>query len=704
MYAGRKNKILFCIIALVLVVCTLFTGVHPAIAFADEREISFDNTDVLEDLTSSTINGEPFDIKNYPFNERKDAEVISFIEYCYSYRANLRDNFGLYIYVYNPKGLNFSASDKDNKIQMAVSYDEEGNPNNYEKFSLELCSKVESGNYKNLFYKFKVIDHKVDGKYFVERVNSIERRYDVSGVELLTYGANTPTEYHVGGTYKFTGYAKGYGPDENAENTLTCAIEELETVELSVKHTFYRSKTSPLGVGHQNQLDTVYFSVPQRFIEEYGRLQRIKAEWYEYKTKEILVTSHKDFYTKASPYIGVNLGPTNSVGTQEYNEDIYYSLGLNAGDAGGGMNAAKWGWNLGTGFLHVPCQALYYMFLVDSISEYDPYASTVDIGGIQSNDLYQYILNYNKTFNNGTLPIKDGTISADLFESDIDASRKVDNENGKVQMGYSYYDFDADVDLQVLQSWSDSSPSFWENWVNFGLGAAFTGGPTEASRTVAPIQILKAEDVKGTNAEIANRLMINSSDVDDLKKEYTDAITVDGIEDEEKVVVLFRFATSDYYSEGVDIIELGEGFLWSDKYTEGQAYIARESVFLNFDIIQLTFNKDGDYTVIPVVSSPIDIVSDITPPVFLDDGLEWWQILLMLILIVVLLVLLWPVLPYIIRFLWWLILLPFKLIGVIIKAAKKSKEKRKLKEAKKREKEEKKIEKLEKKRPKEIKK
>ena len=143
---------------MLLVVCTLFSGVQPTTAFAYEREINFDNTDVLEDLTSSTVNGQPFDIKNYPFDERKDAEVISFIEYCYSYRANLRDNFGLYIYVYNPKGLNFSASDKDNKIQMAVSYDEEGNPNDYEKFSLELCSKVESGNYKNLFYKFKVVN------------------------------------------------------------------------------------------------------------------------------------------------------------------------------------------------------------------------------------------------------------------------------------------------------------------------------------------------------------------------------------------------------------------------------------------------------------------------------------------------------------------------------------------------------------------
>lgn len=77
---------------------------------------------------------------------------------------------------------------------------------------------------------------------------------------------------------------------------------------------------------------------------------------------------------------------------------------------------------------------------------------------------------------------------------------------------------------------------------------------------------------------------------------------------------MFRFATSDYYSEAVDIIELDSGFLWSDKHTEGQAYVATESVFFDFDIIQLTFNKEGDYTVIPVVSSPIDIINDITPP------------------------------------------------------------------------------------------
>lgn len=342
------------------------------------------------------------------------------------------------------------------------------------------------------------------------------------------------------------------------------------------------------------------------------------------------------------------------------------------------MYVAQWGWNLGDGYFHVPTNVLYYMFLVNDIEEYDPYAETQTVGGVQSNDLYQYIKNYRKTYASGRLPIKDGTISADLFESDIDASRKMNNESGKIQMGYSYYDFDADVDLQTLSSWSDADPSFWDNWLNFGLGAAFTGGPDEESRTVAPIQILKASDVTGTNAEIAERLLVNINDVDTIKAEYNNAVTISGANDEEKVVVLFRFATSDYYSEAVDIIEPNAGFMWSDKHYEGEAYIAKESVFFDFDIIQLTFNKEGVYTVIPVVASPIDVVNDITPPVNMPGEMDWWQIILALILIVFLIVLFAPILPYILQGIVWVcaqISSGFKtLIGVIRKQKNNDKE------------------------------
>lgn len=158
------------------------------------------------------------------------------------------DDYGLYVYIYNPRGLNLSTDSKSNKIQMAISYDSEGKPNDYAKFDLEFCSRSKDSNYKNLFCKFKVVDKKVKDTTFAERVNSNERRYDISGIELMTYGSSGATEYYVGGTNTFTtGYAKGYGPDATAESTLTSKVKYLETVELEVKHTFYRTTTSVKG-------------------------------------------------------------------------------------------------------------------------------------------------------------------------------------------------------------------------------------------------------------------------------------------------------------------------------------------------------------------------------------------------------------------------------------------------------------------------
>lgn len=652
--------------AFALAVSILFCTVLGAIQFtvsAEEGVVDYSKTNVLDDLQSATANGKPFDITDYPYRIGVDMQVIQFVEYCYSYRENMQKDYGLYIYVYNPSGETILDSPQ-NKIQMAVSYDADGRPSDYVKFNLQLCNFSE-GNYKNLFYKFKVIEKPVNETTFLDRVNTNARRYDVSGVELVTKSLGTATEYHVGGTYLFTGYAQGYGPDSEAPSTLTCNIEYLESIELSVKHTFYRSKTSSLGAGHQNQLDTVYFSLPKRYLEEYGMLQKIKAEWYEYKTREIVVTSNLDFYTGVIPYVGMYMGDLNEYGMYEHVDYIDYSLGIDAGKVGD-MYVAKWGWNLGTGYFHPACQRLCYLFYTGNLQEYDPYADIVSQGGVKSNALYEWIKNYDRSFDGGRLPIKNGTVSADLFCEDIDEIRKMNNENGVIQKGYSYYDFDVDVDLQILKSWSDTSPSFWDNWLEFGLGEAFRGGPDEESVIAPPIQILKESDLAGTNEEIAKRLLVNVADVNAIKAEYTDAVTISGINDEEKVVVLFRFATSDYYSEAVDIIELDSGFLWSDKHTKGQAYIAQESVFFDFDIIQLTFNKDGEYAVIPVVSNPITIVDDVTPPTNIPkEEVQWWRIVLSFVLVVLLLVLLFPVLPYILNGIVWFIMLPIKAIKVI---------------------------------------
>ncbi|MEG1663104.1 MAG: hypothetical protein RR338_03870, partial [Clostridia bacterium] len=165
--------------------------------------------------------------------------------------------------------------------------------------------------------------------------------------------------------------------------------------------------------------------------------------------------------------------------------------------------------------------------------------------------------------------------------------------------------------------------------------------------------------------------LVSAKDVASLKNYYAKAKANDC------KVVLFRFATSDYYSAPVDIIELNNGFMWNDKHTKGEAYRAQESVFLDFDIIQLSFQKDGDLMVIPVVSSPIDVVNDITSPVDMESDPAWWKILLGVIMLVLVLIILSPILPFIIQGLVWIICLPFKAIGALFKVIKNSKHKKK---------------------------
>lgn len=95
--------------------------------------------------------------------------------------------------------------------------------------------------------------------------------------------------------------------------------------------------------------------------------------------------------------------------------------------------------------------------------------------------------------------------------------------------------------------------------------------------------------------------------------------------------------------------------------------MARETVFLDFDIIELTFLRDTTETIIPVVASPIDIVGGISAPIE-EDGGNAFKWILGLLFLIVLLVILMPVLPYIIKAIVWVLMLPVRLIQAVVKA------------------------------------
>lgn len=629
----KRNALYLCI---VLLLVFAFVNLFPVTSLlAGEKTLNFDETNVLEDLQSSTVNGQPFDIKNYPYGNAYELKILGFVEYCYSFKINMRSNYGLYLYIYNPQNLNLRTDSKANRVQLAVSYAEDGTPNDYEMFLLEFCSKSD-GNYKNLFYKFKVIDHKsADGKYIADRVNSNERRYDISGVELLKVGATLPNDYKIGATYTFAGYAAGYGADENAPNTLTCDVNELETIELDVHNTFYRSNSSARGKYYYNELNSVYFGVPDSVLKKYGKLQKIKAEWYEYKTAPMFFTRNKKLYDTALPYIGKGVSTDPGFA-------IYIGKQSDAGD-----------------FLYK------YPYLKDQIYDRDHISNSIDnlvylfdVDGDIHKDynfsgsrLLRYMENYTKSYIKGKEIIFDREFSADLFADTVDEGRT---------RGYNVKEIDSDDKFDMLSY--DNNHNWWQKLNDYGFFAPDTSGDF---KDVSPIYQITENDMTLSDSNISSSLFVANDDVFDLKSFYDNGKKAK----EPYTTFLFRFAQTDFFFAGGSYGDVFVSYGIQPITEDYNTYLAQETIFLNFQVLQLTFNRDGVYHVIPVVSDPIDIVNGITIP-GVKDPWSWLWLLLMIVALIFLLLILAPVLPYIIRFVIWLVCLPFHAIALVIRAFK----------------------------------
>lgn len=120
----------------------------------------------------------------------------------------------------------------------------------------------------------------------------------------------------------------------------------------------------------------------------------------------------------------------------------------------------------------------------------------------------------------------------------------------------------------------------------------------------------------------------------------------------------------------------------SFKKVDTNAYFFQETVNLDFDIIDITFSNGVVETVIPVVSNPIDVIPDATPPVYTQsdkefEWLKWLKLLIILIFIIVIIIVCWPLLQPLLALIGniivWLITAPFKAIGQAIKKRKEQK-------------------------------
>ena len=621
-------------------------GFAPAVR---AEEISYEQTDVLDDLSGAVIGGKPFDVRDYPFDERGKPQIVAFAEYGYSFYADNQGDYGLYVYVYNPQGQAIDTNTDRNKIALAY-----GGWENWTKYNLEFLDYSSEAGYEGLFYKFRVSLTEDEKSDILDDMVQNVRVYEISGIELSE--GNIVTDYTVAMRYTYSGYALGYGPALATESTLACTADGFEKyLNLDVYPTYYRPEgTNGENDYTQDSLHSVYFAVPREVVEEYGGLSAVHATWLDAVLAPVLVTGNKDAYDAILPYLGQDIGQNTDALDYAYVGDAEFGATGGFGETGWG---GVYGYNFpeawmglgGDGVINSTdrvISVLYWLFYAgEGENSADEYALSSEVieeklvelteqyGGELVNDRYSRVL-------------FDG-VAEEFTELNIPAELEYDLRN------------------EVLGS------SWWDKlWgITHDESAAFDG--IKAIYEVQEGDFVIRDNVLDTE-ETADNLYIAPEDVEAFKEFY----------DENKadsVVYLFRYQVSDYISAEASLFEPDNfiGNAWSQ--TDTNAYFAQETVNLDFDIIDVTFTKDGVSTVIPVVSDPIDNIPGITPPANTTDDDFDWKTLLGIILGAVLLIVFLPLVatlvPYLVKGIVWILLLPVKGIAAIIDSLKKRRNK-----------------------------
>ena len=654
-----------------------------------ETVTSFDETRIEDDLAH-------MDLSVYPSNSKGDCDIIYATEYCYSVNSQYSSKYGLYIYVYNPTEKTLSTYTELNSVSMVTSYDEFSSPETYESLKLEFLDKTDN----NRFYKFKLTESEklLAMAHNYAKLNNGKRRYEFIDLE-LTQGSDR-LESGVSKYYEFSGFAAYCDQDGIPASSLTCYDDSTRTIHLVLDHTNYRF--SPNNETYTcDELNSAYFAVPESYFEEFGELSKIKAEWYEYKTNYMFVTSDDGAYAALKDMRNIRINEFGQIidykgqvldtttlsfwrvlweerimtkTDHETDPDNYICFGISYNPkCRDDLDDDETFWNpdifgdgsekytLG-GYQNVYDSWIYssylnWLFPVQGVEDADDYR-------VPREKVEAYMKSYTKKFPNEELIL--GKYAASLFVDSIDQDRLnlLYYKDSGATSGYVLKEFNIDDVNNYIDSDKDQS-----KWNKFWFGEK------HKDYNYSPIVILTEEDLMLEDDDFSERFFVGKEDVSRIKKNAKEDLN------DNKTPVLLRFAVTDYYASTArfDYAE-EDAFEMSDH----DGYVAQETVFLDFDVLSLTFDSGYREYVIGVVAEPIDIINGLTPPSDLKvEETSWFKIVVRLVLLAIAAVLLIPFTTPLCKFVvegvsegavtvchWALrvVLLPFDLIARIFKS------------------------------------
>jgi len=630
-----------------------FLNTFNIAVFADSSDESvqskYENTNVLNNLKGSTIGGKEFDLEDYPHNSKGKPQVISFIEFCYSYYTEKQADYGLYVYVYNPQDVAFNMATDRNKIQLTY-----GKKASYSKYVLEFINYSTEAGYEGRFWKFKVRLTDEQRTDILKELDEANRVYKVSGIELSV--KNKVTEYACGQTYTYKGYALGYGSELAQSDTLSCKVDGFDKyLSLDVRSTYYRPDGSNGSENRQDTLHSVYFSVPNAIIDEYGAMTAVHATWLNAFTAPIIVTGNKEFYNGLMELVGKE-NPETDYGLHSPTKGNYWG--------GFFIGGCQYGFNYSA---TNELSKLNYVFYADN-GDADNYTLPAEalVGDSKSNKK-GWFETYTAKFGSSKV---NNRYSAELFD-------RVDSKFTDVTI--------TDKDTFKLTSVT-SSQNLWQKM--WGTSTDYTN-----TYNMSAIQKVTMDDIDNalSSSVFCDDFFIAETDYNDFR-DYVKAA-----KNKKETVYLFRYYQSEYfavelhegeYKTGLHMEQVGDmnmptyGRYFTE--TDTNAYLCQMWVQLDFDIIDLTFTKNGVETVIPVIMSPMDIAADGTPPLITTkDGISWWKIILGIIAFFVIVLLLLKFAPAVVYVIGKVIAFPFKCIGKMFKAIDNSIKRRRERKAEK---------------------
>lgn len=656
-----------------LIVILMLQIITPAFSiFVNAETIIKDemNTSIENDLSN-------VDLSNYPVNPLGECEIISFMEYCYSYQNQYKNCYGIYIYIYNPTCQFIERISTRNNVSMRIG-DESAE---FNKYYLEYMDRTDDG----LFYKFKLkesTDILVKARNYALSHDD-KRRYEIAELN-IDHGAQKFESVNVSNIYEWSGFGAGLGNDNFDTSTLRCVNYGSRSIHLTLKHTNYRFAEKD---DVRDELNSVFFSIPREYFYEFGNLNSVRAEWYEYKTNPIYITSDSGAYNGLWGMRGVTINEFGQL-KNGYHSNCYWrvfwdetkeTMGGAAGTPGYHYTKYYFGQTYNgkcrddideTGSYSFGTYAgnkdswryekrLDWLFYVENISGADAYCVSKD-------EVKKYMEDYTKDFPNQSLV--QGKYAKNLFANSIDSDRIAFLEDSSATRGHVVMDFYVDSASNQGNSFVDANAS-QGSWNKFWYGTDYE------TVTYSPIRVIHENDLLRGKDSFSFEFYVNINDVDDIKSSAEEAYA------NGEIPVLLRFAVTDYYASVARFDYAEENRV---DMSDQDGYVAQETVFLDFDVISLGFKSANGYeeTIIGVVADPIDIINGLTPPEELtEDEDSWWKEIMMILLLVILIVVfvffvgpfgslirfIWNGIKNIISFIISLISLPFRFIGKLFK-------------------------------------